>query len=202
MPLSGGRPGLPRGRAHWTICSLRCATCGRALTGDPDENPTGDAGRPICGECARENDFLVMDIADGVLDGDWDSDEEDMTLERELAERLAGAVWGHLVGDAVGVPYEFGPARPAASVVFGATGTHRQPPGTWSDDGALMLALLDSMLAVGFDIDDQGRSRDRLVSRRRLHARRRRILRHRRHDRRRPPGDRTRNARGRRRADG
>ena len=57
---------------------LACATCGRALTGDPDEDPTGDAGQPICGECARERDFFVMDIADGVEDGqrDPDSDEE------------------------------------------------------------------------------------------------------------------------------
>jgi hypothetical protein len=47
-----------------------CATCGRALDGDPDEDPTGDAGMPICGECARERDFLSMDIDDGVLDGE------------------------------------------------------------------------------------------------------------------------------------
>jgi ADP-ribosylglycohydrolase len=73
-----------------------------------------------------------------------------------LASRLAGAVWGHLVGDAVGVPYEFGPARAADTVVFGARGTHHQPAGTWSDDGALMLALLDSLLE-GFDPGDQGR---------------------------------------------
>ena len=72
-----------------------------------------------------------------------------------LIDRLAGGVWGHLIGDAVGVPYEFGPARPADSVVFGAHGTHGQPPGTWSDDGALMLALLDSLLTVGFDTTDQ-----------------------------------------------
>jgi len=39
---------------------------------DPDEDPTGDAGRPICGECARENYILVLDMADGVVDGDWD----------------------------------------------------------------------------------------------------------------------------------
>jgi ADP-ribosylglycohydrolase len=75
----------------------------------------------------------------------------------ELHERLAGAVWGHLVGDAVGVPYEFRPATPAAQVVFGAKGTWHQPPGTWSDDGALMLALLDSMLTAGFDTTDQAR---------------------------------------------
>jgi ADP-ribosylglycohydrolase len=76
----------------------------------------------------------------------------------ELATRLLGGVWGHPVGDAVGVPYEFGPAREASAVVFGASGAHGQPPGTWSDDGALMLALLDSLLQPGgFDPEDQGR---------------------------------------------
>ena len=52
-----------------------------------------------------------------------------------LATRLSGAVWGHLVGDAVGVPYEFRSAQEITSVEFGASGTHGQPPGTWSDDG-------------------------------------------------------------------
>ncbi len=75
----------------------------------------------------------------------------------DLASRLAGGVWGHLVGDAVGVPYEFRDAARIGEVRFGATGSHRQPPGTWSDDGALMLALLDSLLDVGFDVEDQGR---------------------------------------------
>ena len=54
--------------------ALLCANCGRALDGDPDEDPTGDAGMPICGECERSRDFLAMDIADGVLDDDLDSD--------------------------------------------------------------------------------------------------------------------------------
>ena len=53
---------------------LRCATCGSALDGDPDEEPTGDAGRPICGNCYRERDFAVMDMIDGELDGNWDPD--------------------------------------------------------------------------------------------------------------------------------
>ena len=34
-----------------------CATCGAILDGDPDEHPTGDAGRPICGECERSRNF-------------------------------------------------------------------------------------------------------------------------------------------------
>ena len=78
-----------------------------------------------------------------------------MTTQLTLGDRLAGAVWGHLVGDAVGVPYEFGPAIPAEKVEFRGHGTHDQPPGTWSDDGALMLALLDSLLEKGFDTTDQ-----------------------------------------------
>ena len=75
----------------------------------------------------------------------------------DIADRLAGAVWGHLVGDAVGVPYEGRPAAEVGEVVFGATGTYGQPPGTWSDDGALMLAQLDSLLTAGFDPADFGR---------------------------------------------
>ncbi|MFH1474448.1 MAG: ADP-ribosylglycohydrolase family protein [Chloroflexota bacterium] len=84
-------------------------------------------------------------------------------LEAE-AERLEGAIWGHLVGDALGVPYEFRRPEAIGEVVFGARGSHRQPPGTWSDDGALMLALLDSLVAwdgdggasaVRFDLADQ-----------------------------------------------
>ena len=37
----------------------------------PFANP-GDAGQPICGECARERDFFVMDVSDGALDGQID----------------------------------------------------------------------------------------------------------------------------------
>jgi ADP-ribosylglycohydrolase len=62
------------------------------------------------------------------------------------------------VGDAVGVPYEFRDATHIGEVRWGERGTHQQPPDTWSDDGSLMLALLDSLTAdgVGFDVEDQG----------------------------------------------
>jgi ADP-ribosyl-[dinitrogen reductase] hydrolase len=73
-----------------------------------------------------------------------------------IADRLAGGVWGHLVGDAMGVPYEGRTLEDIGAVQFGAVGTHSQPPGTWSDDGGLMLALLDSLVRVGFDTTDQG----------------------------------------------
>ncbi len=74
-----------------------------------------------------------------------------------LPERLEGAIYGHLCGDALGVPYEFRPPADIGEVEWRGYGTYSLPPGTWSDDGALMLALLDSLLSTGFDTDDQGR---------------------------------------------
>ncbi|MDQ2690240.1 MAG: ADP-ribosylglycohydrolase family protein, partial [Chloroflexota bacterium] len=72
-----------------------------------------------------------------------------------MSDAIRAAVYGHLVGDAIGVPYEFG--HHIETVELRGHGTHDQPPGTWSDDGALMLALLDSLVSVGFDPEDQGR---------------------------------------------
>lgn len=75
-----------------------------------------------------------------------------------INDRLAGGVWGHLVGDAIGVPYEFGPPVPLQQISWGQQAARRgQPPGTWSDDGGLMLALLDSLLQGTFDTKDQAR---------------------------------------------
>ncbi|HYN69397.1 MAG TPA: ADP-ribosylglycohydrolase family protein, partial [Candidatus Eisenbacteria bacterium] len=95
-----------------------------------------------------------MTVAGGV-DTAGDAWVEKADLAMPL--RLAGGVWGHLVGDAVGVPYEFRSPEAIGDVRFGARGNHGQPPGTWSDDGALMLALLDSLLVAGFNPEDQGK---------------------------------------------
>jgi ADP-ribosyl-[dinitrogen reductase] hydrolase len=74
-----------------------------------------------------------------------------------LPARIAGGFWGHLIGDAMGVPYEFRSPDRVGDVRWGEHGTYNKPAGTWSDDGALMLALLDSLTTVGFDTEDQGR---------------------------------------------
>lgn len=78
------------------------------------------------------------------------------TTPVNATERARAAIWGHLVGDAIGVPYEGRPPDLARVVEVRQYGTHHQPAGTWSDDGALMLAMLDSLTAVKFDPDDQG----------------------------------------------
>lgn len=81
-------------------------------------------------------------------------------------ERIAGGLIGLLVGDALGVPYEFHPPTriPAPSEIeftppAGFPRAHgRVAPGTYSDDGAQALCLLASLLECGrLDPDDLGR---------------------------------------------
>lgn len=72
--------------------------------------------------------------------------------EPTIADRLAGGVWGHLLGDAAGLPYE---GLPASAVPHRPL--ERAGPMRWSDDGALMLAQLDSLLTVGDNPDDFAR---------------------------------------------
>jgi len=80
-------------------------------------------------------------------------------------DRIVGGLVGMLVGDALGVPYEFHSAEsiPQRSQIeydppAGFGRTHKGvEPGTWSDDGAQALCLLASLLDRGrFDPDDLG----------------------------------------------
>jgi ADP-ribosyl-[dinitrogen reductase] hydrolase len=68
--------------------------------------------------------------------------------------QIEGGLWGLLVGDAVGVPYEFHspdkiPPRAEIEMIppaeFPRSYRH-VPPGTWSDDGAQALCLAASLI--------------------------------------------------------
>ena len=83
-----------------------------------------------------------------------------------LADRLRGGLVGLLVGDALGVPYEFHQPNdipPRSEIEFEPPPYFRRshdtvPPGSWSDDGAQALALLASLNHCGkLDVDDFGR---------------------------------------------
>ncbi|QAT86311.1 putative ADP-ribosylglycohydrolase [Corallococcus coralloides] len=85
-------------------------------------------------------------------------------LNRE--ERIAGGLYGLLIGDALGVPYEFhrpetipSPEAIEYTPPPGFDRAHdRVPPGTWSDDGAHALCLLDSLTyQKRLDCEDLGR---------------------------------------------
>lgn len=80
-----------------------------------------------------------------------------------VKDRILGGIWGLLIGDALGVPYEFNKPedlpeidqieyQPPLNFMRSHSGVL---PGTWSDDGAQALCLLDSLLSCGkMDLDD------------------------------------------------
>ncbi len=73
----------------------------------------------------------------------------------EKRDRIAGGFYGLLIGDALGVPYEYYKADqlPVYEEIdmmppAGFKKTYPQvDAGTWSDDGAQALCLLDSLLS-------------------------------------------------------
>lgn len=75
-------------------------------------------------------------------------------MQQDRWARIRGGLYGLLIGDALGVPYEF--SSPASiperqfiemSPPSGFARAHRTVPvGTWSDDGAQALVLLDSLI--------------------------------------------------------
>ena len=71
--------------------------------------------------------------------------------------RVKQALYGAVVGDAIGVPVEFDSrqdlkANPVSDMR--GYGTYGQPKGTWSDDTSMMLATMDSLTCNGYDIKD------------------------------------------------
>lgn len=86
-----------------------------------------------------------------------------METEITLTDRISGGIIGLLVGDALGVPYEFHPREEIPSLAeiefeppTGFARAHAGVPvGTYSDDGAQALCLLASLLECDrFDADD------------------------------------------------
>lgn len=71
-------------------------------------------------------------------------------------ETVYAGILGGVVGDALGVPYEFSyreelKKNPATTMT--GYGTYNQPPGSWSDDSSMTIATLDS-LTYGVDYED------------------------------------------------
>lgn len=74
-----------------------------------------------------------------------------------LRDKFRGVLLGLAVGDALGAPLEFQPARSPADYVTEMIGGGWQQlaPGEWTDDTQMALCLVDSLLAKSvFDPDD------------------------------------------------
>lgn len=76
----------------------------------------------------------------------------------DTAKQLAAVVYGAAVGDALGVPFEFGERGSFACTGMVAGGSHGMPAGTFSDDTSMLLATVDSIRACGgVDVGDMRR---------------------------------------------
>lgn len=87
-----------------------------------------------------------------------------MTYSLTTDHKIKGAIFGLLIGDALGVPYEFKrPNEIPKNICFDPTSdferSHKDvPPGTWSDDGAHALIFLESLLRCQkLDVEDLGK---------------------------------------------
>ena len=68
--------------------------------------------------------------------------------------KVLSGLMGVCVGDALGVPVEFSSRQERLKnpvTMMNGYGTHRQPPGTWSDDSSLTFCLADS-LCQGYNL--------------------------------------------------
>ena len=70
-------------------------------------------------------------------------------MKKDLYDTVFSVIYGGIIGDALGVPYEFrGRGSFKAETMIGY-GTHNQPPGTWSDDTSLTLCLIKNSIECG-----------------------------------------------------
>ena len=68
-------------------------------------------------------------------------------------KQLENSIWGFILGDCLGVPYEFKEQGTFKYKKFAEFGTFNQPAGTWSDDTSLTLCLVENIIE-GSNPDD------------------------------------------------
>lgn len=60
-------------------------------------------------------------------------------------EKIKNSIRAYVIGDALGVPFEFQNPTKFNCVGFSKGGYHNQPIGTWSDDTSILLCLIDAL---------------------------------------------------------
>ena len=75
-----------------------------------------------------------------------------------MLDRQRGALVGLAVGDALGAAVEFSPPGTFQRVTdYRAGGSFNLAAGEWTDDTSMALALADSIIEAGWDLNDQAR---------------------------------------------
>lgn len=62
-----------------------------------------------------------------------------------LKKKIKNSIRAYVLGDALGVPFEFQKKGTFKCVDFEGYMTHHQKPGTWSDDTSVLLCLMDAL---------------------------------------------------------
>jgi ADP-ribosylglycohydrolase len=75
--------------------------------------------------------------------------EHSLNMELAIKEQVFGALYGGIVGDALGVPFEYKKRGSFAASSMEGFGTYNQEPGTWSDDSSLTLCLVENFVEAG-----------------------------------------------------
>ena len=70
-----------------------------------------------------------------------------------MKDKLKGMLYGGIVGDILGVPFEFKDRGTFICTDMIGYGTHNQPVGTWSDDTSMTLATIDNIIQNGTESD-------------------------------------------------
>lgn len=65
---------------------------------------------------------------------------------KTITQNKIDSIYGFIIGDCLGVPYEFTKSNNIKSLKMIGHGSHDQLAGTWSDDTSFLLATLDSNL--------------------------------------------------------
>ena len=66
-----------------------------------------------------------------------------------MKNQIYNGIMGLIVGDALGVPFEFKQRDTFRCEDMIGNGTYNQPPGTWSDDSSMVFATIDSIANNG-----------------------------------------------------
>ena len=70
-----------------------------------------------------------------------------------MKDKLKGMLYGGIVGDILGVPFEFKDRGTFNCTDMIGHGNHNQPVGTWSDDTSMTLATIDNIIQKGTESD-------------------------------------------------
>ena len=71
---------------------------------------------------------------------------------RTMKEKIRNSIRAYILGDVLGVPFEFRSEGTFLCCGFASGGIHGQIEGTWSDDTSVLLCLLDAFCTLGENI--------------------------------------------------